>query len=229
MRATQIIADPAWQYNARGLTRNGSRFGLGASGRYLTEATEEMTNIPVASLAADRCQLYMWVTWPFLPDGLRLMDAWGFSYSTCAFIWIKTNRGRWRWPIRKLAAKLLELNSIERFMSWLVFFGPGYYTAANSEFVLLGTKGQPFKPVKKPSQVIVCPGWYGEEHSRKPDDVHEQIMQMYPLADGHVYVELFARREYKHWHCLGNEIDGLDLRESIPLFVATPPGKLKEA
>lgn len=52
------------------------------------------------------------------------------------------------------------------------------------------------------------------EHSRKPDDVHERINEMYPNARK---IELFARREYPGWACLGNEIDGLDIRDALAL------------
>jgi N6-adenosine-specific RNA methylase IME4 len=34
------------------------------------------------------CHLYLWVTHRFLPDGLRLMAAWGFKYH-CLLTWIK--------------------------------------------------------------------------------------------------------------------------------------------
>lgn len=48
-------------------------------------------------------------------------------------------------------------------------------------------------------------------HSRKPEDVQDRIEQLF---DG-PYVELFARRQRSGWLCLGNEIDGLDIRDSL--------------
>ena len=48
-------------------------------------------------------------------------------------------------------------------------------------------------------------------HSQKPDAIHDRIEA---LLDG-PYLELFARRERPGWTCLGNELDGLDIRESL--------------
>lgn len=52
------------------------------------------------------------------------------------------------------------------------------------------------------------------EHSRKPNDVHERIDEMYPSVRK---LELFARRPYRGWACLGNEIDGLDIGDALSL------------
>lgn len=38
--------------------------------------------LPIADLAEDNCHLYLWVTNNFLPDGLKVMEAWGFDYKT---------------------------------------------------------------------------------------------------------------------------------------------------
>ena len=51
-----------------------------------------------------------------------------------------------------------------------------------------------------------------EQHSKKPDEVRcriERLMGDVPR------VELFARRQYDGWVCLGDEIDGLDIRDAI--------------
>ncbi|NIV33139.1 MAG: hypothetical protein GWN58_27925 [Anaerolineae bacterium] len=212
-----IIADPAWKYNNRRAIRRDTkvaRFGIGASTRYHCETTKQMATIPVSNLAADRAQLYMWVTCPFLPGGLWLMDAWGFSFITVAFVWIKCNPRPWAKPVRQLAETLLVENNLAAFLTWLTFYGPGHYTASNIELVLLGGRGKPaFKPTKCARQLIFAPRM---KHSRKPDDVHKRIEQMYP---GHSYAELFARRQYPSWLCLGDEIDGLDMRESIPRYL----------
>ena len=212
---TMVLADPAWQYNDRKAVRKDggvARYGVGASGRYHTESIEDMATIPVSDLASSRAHLYMWATWPFLKDALWLMNEWGFEYKTCAFVWIKTNRGRWKEGRGNLIRKLFAMG-IEKFLDWMAFYGVGFYTASNTEFVLLGTRGQPHKPVKKASQVIFCPGWNSEDHSRKPDEVHRRIERMHPDA---TYAELFARRQYPGWLCLGDELDGMDLRDSIP-------------
>jgi N6-adenosine-specific RNA methylase IME4 len=50
----------------------------------------EIAALPVADLVADDCALFLWATWPTLPDAFEVMRAWGFSYRTCAFVWVKT-------------------------------------------------------------------------------------------------------------------------------------------
>ena len=52
---------------------------------------DDMKKLPVAQLAAKDCTLFLWVTDPFLPAGLELISAWGFTYKTVAFYWVKTN------------------------------------------------------------------------------------------------------------------------------------------
>ncbi len=49
-------------------------------------------------------------------------------------------------------------------------------------------------------------------HSKKPDEVREKIVV---LCGDVPRIELFARQEYEGWDCLGNEIDGRDIREAI--------------
>ncbi len=50
---------------------------------------DEIAALPVADLAnASGCHLYLWVTHKFLPDGLRLVEGWGFRYQ-CLLTWVK--------------------------------------------------------------------------------------------------------------------------------------------
>lgn len=51
-----------------------------------------------------------------------------------------------------------------------------------------------------------------ERHSKKPDEVRrriERLMGDVPRA------ELFAREVHPGWVCVGNEIDGMDIRDAI--------------
>lgn len=84
------------------------------------------------------------------------IEAWGFEYKTCAFVWIKKNR-----------------------KSNTNFWGMGAYTRANAEICLLGvTPG--FKPAAQIKshavhQVIESPV---EEHSRKPEETRRRIVEL---------------------------------------------------
>lgn len=51
-----------------------------------------------------------------------------------------------------------------------------------------------------------------EQHSKKPDIVRSRIVE---LLGGVPRVELFARKRYDGWVSIGNEIDGLDIYDSI--------------
>lgn len=48
--------------------------------------------MPVADLAAKDSALFLWATFPQLPEALRLIQAWGFTYKSVAFVWLKQNR-----------------------------------------------------------------------------------------------------------------------------------------
>ena len=81
---------------------------------------EELCALPVAELAAKDSALFMWATFPQLPEALRLIRAWGFTYKSVAFVWLKKNRKADSW-----------------------FYGLGFWTRANAEVCLLATKGHP--------------------------------------------------------------------------------------
>ena len=53
---------------------------------------EELCALPVADLAAPDSALFLWATFPQLPEALRLIKAWGFTYKTVAFVWLKKNK-----------------------------------------------------------------------------------------------------------------------------------------
>lgn len=156
-----------------------------------------------ASIAADDCALFMWATFPTLPDALALGAAWGFTYKTVAFVWAKTvprTRGKHTFmPVED------DCN---------YHMGMGYWTRANTEPCFLFTRGKPQRVSKGVRQLIVAPV---QEHSRKPD---EQYARMEALIQADVRVELFARRTRPGWHSFGNEITGNDLALDIAQFAA---------
>lgn len=109
--------------------------------------------------------LFMWATFPQMQEALDLIKAWGFTYKTVAFSWVKTVKDG-----SKPA------------------FGVGYYTRNNVEVCLLGVKGKPFKEVGNMSSVVISPR---EEHSKKPDIVRDKIVE---LCGDIPRIELFARK-----------------------------------
>ena len=50
------------------------------------------------------------------------------------------------------------------------------------------------------------------EHSRKPSEIRDRIVE---LCGDVPRIELFARETVKGWDCLGDEIDGEDIRDAL--------------
>lgn len=59
--------------------------------RYPTMKLEDIMNLPVGDVADEKCHLYLWVPNALLPEGLQVMEAWGFEYKT-NLIWEKPER-----------------------------------------------------------------------------------------------------------------------------------------
>lgn len=169
-----IYADPPWRY--RVFAKKGA--GRTAESHYPTIAIEEMRALPVGELAAKDCALFLWVTFPLLREAFSLLEAWGFTYKTIAFVWVKLNK------------KTPSL-----------FWGMGCWTRANAELCILATKGSPRRQSAKVHQVIVSPV---EAHSKKPDITRDKIIEL--LGDL-PRVELFARQAAEGWDVWGNEVE----------------------
>lgn len=203
----QIIScdNPWWYADQRKVRKDGKTptRGIGACHHYGQLKTDELCELPIAKLAAERCHLYLWATCPLLPDALRVIDAWGFKFVTIAHVWIKMNKKRWK-EEQEMFQDFSNDLPIKQFMDYLTWFGPGYYTGSNIELVLLGRKGKPFKHAKgrKARQVIYAP--HGELHSQKPEEMQDRIEWMYPEVGPRL--ELFGRRARKNWTVMGNEV-----------------------
>ena len=113
-----------------------------------------------------------------LPEALRLIKAWGFSFKTVAFVWLKQNRKSLTW-----------------------FYGLGRWTRGNAEICLLATHGKPKRRSASVHQFIISPI---EQHSKKPDVTREKIVE---LAGDLPRVELFARQKTPGWDVWGNEVE----------------------
>ncbi len=86
MRYHTIYADPPW------LERGGGKIKRGADRHYPLMSTKEIMALDVPSICEDDAHLYLWVTNNFLPDGLKVMEAWGFRYVTM-ITWMKDRQG----------------------------------------------------------------------------------------------------------------------------------------
>lgn len=79
---------------------------------------------------------------------------------------------------------------------------PGQYTLSNCELCLLFKKGKIPRPrgARNIQQLVHSPR---REHSRKPDEVREAIVKMFPSQSR---IELFARSSYKNWDVWGLDV-----------------------
>ena len=69
--------------------------------------------MPVADLAAPDSALFLWATFPQLPEALRLIEAWGFTYKSVAFVWLKKNKkaDSWFYGIHQFIISPIEAHS----------------------------------------------------------------------------------------------------------------------
>ena len=173
-----IYADPPWEYKQSGSKKN-SR-GM-AKQHYRTMSTEDICNLPIKNIATDNTVLFIWATFPNIAETIKVIEAWGFTYKTAAFVWIKQNK---------------KSNSL--------FWGMGAYTRANAEICLLGIgKKVKAKELVKSHAVHQIVQSRIEQHSKKPDIVRDRILD---LIGNLPRIELFARQETEGWDCWGNEV-----------------------
>lgn len=169
-----IYADPPWSYSDKGCNGN-------AEAHYPTMKLDDICKMPVnlaGGIAADDCVLFMWATYPMLKEALKVIDAWGFTYKSIAFQWVKQNRSG---------------NGL--------FFGLGRWTRGNTEPCLIAVKGKPKRISASVGQLILSPL---RKHSQKPDEVRDRIVD---LMGDLPRIELFARHTAPGWDSWGTEIN----------------------
>jgi len=85
-RFTVIYADPPWEYEH---TKTDNRR---IENHYPTMPLDAICALPVDSVAAADCVLFVWATSPKLAEAMRVIDAWGFTYRT-SMVWVKDKIG----------------------------------------------------------------------------------------------------------------------------------------
>lgn len=165
-----IYADPPWSYKDKKCNGN-------CESHYLTMNINDICKLPIKNITDKDCILFLWVTYPMLQEGLKLIEEWGFKYKTIGFQWIKQNKSGKGY-----------------------FFGLGRWTRGNSECCLIAVKGKPHRINNSVSQLIFSPL---QEHSKKPAIVREKIVE---LIGDLSRIELFARQTVEGWDCWGDEV-----------------------
>ena len=169
-----IVADPPWRFDHR---TGKIAPEHGRLGRYSTMSLAEIEALPVPDVCDDKAHLYLWVPNALLPDGLRVLEAWGFAYKT-NLVWFKTRRdggadGR----------------------------GVGFYFRNVTELVLFGVRGKGNRTLAPGRRQVNLFASQKRDHSRKPPDLHEIAERCSPGP----YLELFARADRPGWDTWGDE------------------------
>jgi N6-adenosine-specific RNA methylase IME4 len=168
-----VLADPPWRFtNRTGKVAPEHR----RLDRYSTMTLDAIKAIRVREVLAPNAHLYLWVPNALLPDGLEVMQAWGFRYVSNV-VWAKRRKdggpdGR----------------------------GVGFYFRNVTELLLFGVHGSMRTLAPGRSQVNMIET-RKREHSRKPDEQYELIESCSPGA----YLELFARHKRPGWTVWGDE------------------------
>ncbi len=178
-----ILCDPPWFFERYSEEPSEKSVGRAPQDHYDTMSVNDMKQLPVSELAAPDCVMIMWATAPHLKMAFELMEAWGFTYKTLGFSWLKA-----------------DVSTMDLFPLPIdADMGMGYWTRSNGEVALLGTRGQPKRLDAGVRMGIIEPA---REHSRKPDCVYERIERLV----GGPYIELFARTQRKGWLSWGNDL-----------------------
>jgi len=204
-----IYADPPWSYSEVPYFKK----SLAIQYKYPTLKTKDLLNIDVESIAKKNSWLFLWAVWAQLPHAFKVMEAWGFSYRTCAFVWAKkTKHGK-------------NAKTYGRCC-----------TQGSTEVILCGKRGSPKRYAQNVEQFLEAKT---RGNSIKPDEIYDRLDQ---ITDPRVQVanlkrcdsgltleecpnyhdgcwckttgapdvrkiELFARRPWPGWYALGNDED----------------------
>lgn len=171
-----VLADPPWRFlNRTGKVAPEHR----RLARYETMTTDEICTLPVKDLTIEPAHLYLWVPNALLPDGLRVLQAWGFEYKA-NIVWHK---------VRK------DGGSDGR--------GVGFYFRNVTELLLFGVRGKNARTEAPGRSQVNYISSRKREHSRKPDEQYDLIES---CSKG-PYLELFARGTRPGWTYWGNQAD----------------------
>ncbi len=198
-----ILCDPPWRfatYSEKGLGRSAESY-------YDCMSLDEIKELPVVDYAAADCVLFLWVTDPFIFIVRDVIEAWGFEPKTVGFYWAKLNKN--------IIYCCPEDESV-----WAI--GNGYYTRANVETCMIGTRGKPHRINADVRKLIVAPR---REHSRKPDEQYDRIERLFPGP----YIELFARYQRDGWDTAFSTMEGsVERRWKSNEYPTQTPKKQKE-
>jgi N6-adenosine-specific RNA methylase IME4 len=175
-RFATVLADPPWRFiNRTGKMAPEHR----RLSRYDMMTVQAIAALPIARILKPTAHLYVWVPNALLPDGIKVLAAWGFEYKS-NIIWHK---------IRK------DGGSDGR--------GVGFYFRNVTEILLFGVRGKNARTLAPGRTQVNYIGTRKREHSRKPDEQYKLIEACSPGP----YLEMFARGARPKWSVWGNQAE----------------------
>ena len=166
-----ILIDPPWDI------KFDLPWGQGKKKQYDTMTLEEIRNMPISTLAADECDLFLWTTQTYLPMAFDLLKAWNFKYH----ITLTWDKG-----------------------SGLSMFG-FYRRTEFCIYAYKGKIGIEKEGQTIPTKIEEIPDLFMERtkfHSRKPQILYKYI----EAKTKEPRLELFARSKRTGWDVWGNQV-----------------------
>jgi N6-adenosine-specific RNA methylase IME4 len=231
-----IVADCPWSFSDK---LRMSDIKRGAQANYSTMTISDIQQLPIKDICNPiGAVLCLWVPSSLLQEGLDTMKAWGFKHKQ-TYIWVKTKKNPYEDEYKSLKKRGIlmikyllehqftpkdlksEIESVAMTIagklgfldfSDILAFGMGRLFRQTHEICLVGTSSNAvYKQLQNKSRRSVC---FAEnlKHSAKPEALQDSLEIMFPDSKK---IELFARRIRPGWTCLGNEIDGLDIRDAL--------------
>lgn len=171
-----ILADPPWQFQNRTGKMAPEHRRLS---RYGTMTLDTIKALPVSKVAAEKAHLYLWVPNALLPEGLQVLEAWGFTYKS-NIVWHK---------IRKDGGPDGR--------------GVGFYFRNTTELVLFGVRGKDVRTLAPGRRQVNILKTMKREHSRKPDEFFDIVEN----CSWGPRLEMFARGSRIGWSTWGDQAE----------------------
>jgi N6-adenosine-specific RNA methylase IME4 len=176
-----IYADPPWSYYNDSTAKPDCTTVKGMRRPpYPVMGSSDIMALPINKIAAEDCLLFIWTTDYHLAKCLSVIEAWGFTYKTVGFVWLKKNKSG----------------------NPVCFMG-AYTMKSGVEICLLATKGSKAHQLVKQHNVRSLIESERLQHSQKPPETRDRIVA---LCGDVPRVELFARQATEGWAMWGNEL-----------------------
>lgn len=176
-----VVSDPPWRFKSNSVHKPGRN----AIRHYDCMTIEDISALPVRDIVAKDALLLLWATAPMLPEQLRVVQAWGFTYRT-QLVWAKDRTGTGFWARNQHEVVLICRK--------------GAFPCK-----------QPGEDAPLGASVIDAPLLDAavREHSRKPDQFYDRVDAVERWA-GMRRLDMFTRQTRPGWTPFGDEATKFD-------------------